>query len=251
MSKIKQKIPLDIHTRHILIEVCCTGGNGRSPMAAGIANKILDESKLRKIRFVSSGTRADTDKASEILGKKVYRSYENVEYILGRAAENGFMEMPEISKEKYGSDRGYRNTITDYVENALGYLRPIESAFRQVAMHDTGIKSELGGNWSDTWSGFQSRQTGWYHIDNSVTILVLGVEDRHVEQAREIYESCYREDRDCMPLFHQINEYAGLSGHVAQAIGSLDIRDYFDIRDQFLDIMPKVIKRFIQDYEIL
>lgn len=207
-----------------IIEVCCTGNNGRSPVGEVIGNLIVKELSLQNvISIISSGTRADR-KYDYIL------PYNKCVSILNKASHNGLMRSVEVNKERYNTDPDYKVTIRDYVHMAFRIMRPIEAALRDSALYDIGVKYE--GNRTQTV------------INNDVS-LVLGMAQENTEHVRQIY--CSIEDT---PVIETITDYAEVEGEISNYLGNTNPAVYLAIRERLFEIMPKVINRVRDEYKL-
>lgn len=210
--------------RHV-IEACCTGNNGRSPMVEVIGNKeILTRGLEEKVIFISSGTRADHS------WDNVWH-YEKAKFVLQRAARSGLMIEPAvIDKGRYDEDTDYQISVNKYARKMIAILRPIETALRNAALLDIGIEYKGG-----------RRQT---RAGNNVS-LVLGITNKHVRHVKEFYQG-----EEKIPEIMQLHEYAGIPGEIPDAFGQLDPGVYREIRDEILDLMPTVVERFKSDHNL-
>ena len=207
-----------------IIEVCCTGNLNRSAMEKVIGNKVVQDENLDdKIRFISSGTRADPQWDNVLPYKKVVS-------ILGKAVKSGLMKETRIDKESYENDPGYRVAIQSQVHTALKMLRPIEEALRTAALYQIGL--EYNGRRSQT-------------VARDDVSLLLGNEKKHVEHAKAIYEG-----KEKQPEISHLNEYAGVPGEIADCLGNLDVNVYINARKEIEHIMPKVVDRFRQEHSL-
>lgn len=207
--------------KHI-IEVCCTGNSGRSTQAEVIGNYYANELNLDDVLlFISSGTRADP-KYDNIL------PYEKVVSVLNSASSYGLMKQVDVDKDRYENDSGYRVAIQDEVHMAFKIMRPIEAALRNSALYKMNMK----------YDGTRTQTV----LRNDVS-LILGMTQKHVSQVNEIYSSFEQK-----PLITTITEYAGVSGEIPNALGNPNPIAYIKIRDKLLEVMPKVIERFGNEF---
>lgn len=208
------------------IEVCCTGNNGRSPMAEAIGNKYLEDKCWQKTaKLISSGTRAD-QKWDYII------PYKKAVSVLDRASKNSLMKSIEIDKDRYEFDEDYKTAMIDKVHMAMRIMRPIEAALRDAALYDIGLK----------YNGKRTQTKACSDIS-----LVLGMEKKHVDHVNEIYSK-----EQNKPEITTITDYLGIDGEIPDSIGSTNPKTYFEIRDILSDLMPKVILKFKDehDYEL-
>lgn len=207
--------------KHI-IEVCCTGNSGRSTQAEVIGNYYANELNLDDVLlFISSGTRADP-KYDNIL------PYEKVVSVLNSASSYGLMKQVDVDKDRYENESGYRVAIQDEVYMAFKIMRPIEAALRNSALYKMNMK----------YDGTRTQTV----LRNDVS-LILGMTQKHVSQVNEIYSSFEQK-----PLITTITEYAGVSGEIPNALGNPNPIAYIKIRDKLLEVMPKVIERFGNEF---
>lgn len=207
--------------KHI-IEVCCTGNSGRSTQAEVIGNHYANELNLDDVLlFISSGTRADP-KYDNIL------PYEKVVSVLNSASSYGLMKQVDVDKDRYENESGYRVAIQDEVYMAFKIMRPIEAALRNSALYKMNMK----------YDGTRTQTV----LRNDVS-LILGMTQKHVSQVNEIYSSFEQK-----PLITTITEYAGVSGEIPNALGNPNPIAYIKIRDKLLEVMPKVIERFGNEF---
>ena len=207
-----------------IIEVCCTGNNGRSTMGKAIGNKDVSERGLEDIiKFISSGTRAGPK------WDNVW-TYEKAASMIRRAAKSGLVKGLEIDKERYSQDEDYRRAVQSHAKKALQIMRPIETALRTAALYEIGL--EFTGERTQT-------------VSRDDVSLVLGVQQKHAEHVKEIYK-----DHPNPPQISSFNEYAGVSGEIPDGLGNLDVNVYKNIRDHLLETMPKVIDRFQKEHNI-
>jgi protein-tyrosine-phosphatase len=204
-----------------IIEVACTGNNGRSPMAEVIGNHTAKELGLEDIlSFISSGTRAGPEH-DEVL------PYNKVVSVLSKASSHGLMKPVEVEKDRYEHDTDYRLAIQGNVHMAFRIMRPIETALRDSALYDIGMR----------YDGTRTQT-----IARDDVSVVLGMEPNHLDQINEIYSISKHK-----PLITTLTEYAGDSGEIPDSIGNTDPTVYSTIRDKLLEVMPKVVSRFRTD----
>ena len=206
-----------------IIEVTCTGNNGRSAMAEAIGNHTTKKLNLEDVlSFISSGTRAGPE-YEKIL------PYSEVVSILSRASSHGLMKPAEVDRERYKQDSDYRVAIQDSVHMAFRIMRPIEAAFRDSALYNIGMR----------YDGTRTQTVA--RDDVSV---VLGMEQKHVDQIKKIYSAS-----EHRPIISTITQYARYHGEIPDSIGSTDPTVYFTIRDKLLELMPKVVTRFREEHQ--
>jgi len=204
-----------------IIEATCTKNNGRSPMVEVIGNQTVKDFGLENaLHFISSGTRADP-KYDKVL------PYNKVVLVLDKASSHGLMKPVDVDKERYKSDSDYRAIIRNNVYMAFRIMRPIEAALRDAALHDVGMK-------------YDGKRTQTIVRDD--VSLVLGMEQKHVDQINQIYEA-----EQNKPLFTTITGYAGVGGEIPDSVGNTDPSVYFGIRDRLCELMPKVVSRFKEE----
>jgi protein-tyrosine-phosphatase len=207
--------------RKYIIEVTCTGNNGRSPMAEVIGNHTAKELNLEEVlSFISSGTQAGLEHDGVF-------PYNKVVSVLSRASSHGLMRPVEVDFDKYEHDPWYRAAIQDRVHMAFRIMRPIETALRDSALYDIGMK----------YDGIRTQTVARDDVS-----IVLGMEPTHVDQINEIYSGSEHK-----PFISTITQYAGDSGKISDSIGNTNPVTYFIIRDKLLEVMPKVVSRFKDD----
>jgi protein-tyrosine-phosphatase len=207
-----------------IIEVVCTGNNGRSPMAEVIGNYFISSMGLEnRLCFISSGTRADP-------GWDTYPSYSEVVSILNKASRHGLMKAVDVDEDKYKNDPAYRMIIQEKVHMAFRIMRPIEAALRDAALYDIGLR----------YNGKRTQTRARDDIS-----LVLGMESRHITHLNEIYSrASYK------PPFNTLTKYGGIIGEIPDFIGNPHPSVCFKIKDILHEVMPKVINRFKKEYHL-
>ncbi|MCX6706743.1 MAG: hypothetical protein NT001_01225 [Candidatus Woesearchaeota archaeon] len=208
-----------------LIEVVCTGNNGRSPMAEVIGNHTSNEMGLEgKLHFISSGTKAAPDHDNEL-------PYEKASSILKMGSSHGLINPIEVDKQRYENDPDYNSAIKAKVQMALSIMRPIETALRNAALFDIGLRC------------YGERMQTKPRDDVS---LVLGMEQKHVSDVEKIYYL----GRDTKPQIATITGYAGIEGNIPDALGNTDPKIYKQARDKLIEAMPLVISRFREEHRL-
>lgn len=207
-----------------IIEVTCTGNIGRSPMAEIIGNNTVKSFNLEdKLSFISSGTRAASEHDNIL-------PYDKVVSYLNRASSHGLMKSVDVDREKYEQDSNYRITIQDKVHMASRIMRPIEAALRDSALYHIGLK----------YDGKRTQTIPRHDVS-----LILGMEQKHVEQIKEIYFVS-----EHIPLITTIIDYAGDEGEILESIGNTNPAVYFKIRDRLCELMPKIVNRFREEWKL-
>ncbi|MBU4283647.1 MAG: hypothetical protein KJ968_00940 [Nanoarchaeota archaeon] len=208
--------------KHI-IEVCCTGNLGRSPMAEVIGNHtVVDMGLEGKIGFISSGILVDPKYDKNI-------PYCEVVSILDKASKNDLVEKIDVIEEKYNKDPDYREIIEKRARVALEIMRPIEAALRTAALYN-----KFNINLSD-------RKRCQTVVREDVSV-ILGMEERHVSFVKKMYEG-----GENTPTITTITRYAGFGGEIPVAFGKTNPKVYVDIGNKLEEIMPKVVLRFKEE----
>lgn len=207
-----------------IIEVTCTGNNGRSPMAEVIGNHTAKDFNLEDmLSFISSGTRAGPEH-DEVL------PYNKVVSVLSKASSHGLMKPVDVDRDKYETDSDYRATIQYSVHMAFRIMRPIEVALRDAALYNIGMR-------------YDGKRTQTVARDD--VSLVLGMEQKHVDHINQIYSVSKHK-----PLISTLIAYAGVDGEIPDSIGNTDPAVYFEIRERLCDVMPKVVDRFKEEHKL-
>ena len=173
------------------------------------------------IRFISSGTRAGPEHDAHL-------PYDKVASIFRSASSHGLMKPASLDKDKYEHDPDYHAAMQERAHMAFRILRPIEAALRNSSLYDVGLTCD------------EARVQTTARGDVS---LVLGMEQKHVDQVNEIYSSGAKR-----PLITMVTEYAGVAGEIPDAIGNTDPHVYAAIRGRLIDLMPKVIDRYAKEF---
>ena len=207
------------------LEVCCTGNNGRSPMAEAIGNWYLEQRRWQDTaRFISSGTRADPQ-WDDIL------PYKKVVSVLAKASQNGIMEPVEVDEYRYETDKDYEAVIREKVKAVMKNMRSIESALRDAALHGRDLK----------YDGTRSQTI----VRDDVSI-VLGMEKRHVEEVKQIYSGV---DEEQKPQIITLADYVNADCEIPDSIGNTNPLVYRKIRDILLDMIPRAVLRFKEEHD--
>lgn len=207
-----------------LIEICCTGNNGRSPMAEVVGNHYLQTCNLEdRICFISSGTEADARfDALWPLSK--------VAFVLSKASTAGLIPSGDLDAARYERDKSYRGLVQHHAIKALRMMRSIEGALRDAALCHVGLE----------YTG-QRTQT----MPRSDVSLVLGITSKHADQARIIYST-----RQQPPPAVQVGDYAGVQEEVPDCLGSLRTETYIGARQQLERILPTVVEKLRGDLHV-
>ena len=207
-----------------LIEVTCTGNNGRSVIAESVGNQRVKEQDLEgRILFISSGTRADS-KHDE------HWPYAKAVMMINKAAEAGLLEGMKVDEARYNSDEEYRIIASQYARKSLEILRPIEAAMRTAALFRCGLE----------YSGTRTQTAPRDDVS-----LILGINDSITKQIREIYK-----DIKNPPEIDNLSRYAGVEEELPDCLGKLNITPYLSLVEKCREIMPKVIERFRGEYDV-
>ena len=230
-----------------LVEICCTGNNGRSPMAEVIANKILEENGFEgHIGVISTGTRADPQWDNVL-------PYQKVVSIYSKALRSGLVKKAEIDKEKYEHDEEYRKATQATVRELLGIMRPIEAALRDAALLDAGLK----------YQGRRSQTIPRDDVD-----MLLGMEEKHATHAKQIYagkahpprigtilkdvsDSGISTDWEYVRTREEFTDFskecASFPENIPDCLGSLSVEPYIEVRK----ILERALPIIIQDIELI
>lgn len=205
-----------------IIEGVCTGNSGRSTQFEVIGNFFANELNLEnELSFISSGTGAGPENDHDL-------PYNKVVSVLGHASKYGLIKPVQVDEQKYNDDADYRSVIQYKVHIAFGIMRPIEAALRDKALFDMGLK----------YDGTRTQT-----VPRSDVSVVLGMTSKHADQIRRIYLPFEQK-----PVISTVTEYAGVSGEIPDALGNPDPKAYFLIRDRLVDLVPRVIERFGNEF---
>ena len=208
--------------KHI-IEVCCTGNIGRSPMAELIGNHtVVDMGLEDKIGFISSGILVNPKYGENI-------PYDEVVFILNRASENNFLDETHVIEKEYNNNTNYQKIIREKFNVALKNMRFVEAALRNIALYN---------NFNIELSDWERCQTV---VRDDVSV-ILGMDKGHVGFVEKIYEG-----RENKPTITTITQYAGIGGEIPAAFGKTNPKIYVDIGNKLEKIMPKVVSRFKEE----
>ena len=111
-----------------LLEVACTGNNGRSPILEVVGNHLIKELDLEGvIKFISSGVQADSRYDSKW-------DYERIMFVNEKAKRAGIKSYDSIDRDKFENDIEYGVIVIQDTLEALRVMRQLETAFRDAAL---------------------------------------------------------------------------------------------------------------------
>jgi len=225
---------LDPGQRYI-VEVLCSGNNGRSPIAETIGNHSVSSQHdlVGKIQVVSSGVNVDApmtfERAQRFIRLADKAQREDSVMVLDALQMRFiglFLENPQ--QESYSSNEVYRTEVNTIAQISRTVLQVMDATLRNAVLGELGLRFQG-----------EKRQT----VARPDVHLVLGMDRAVTERARQIYEENY------VPVY-SLMEYVGLEHHVTDGIEDISLRTYQVMRDFLKDGMTKALDRFAKEVRL-
>lgn len=209
-----------------LIEMVCTGNNGRSPVAELIARNTLESvGAIADYDSISSGTSVDYSK--DFLAGRITEDHKMVGTILGLARKSGFYSEEQLSEiDRATAEKDY-GTLLSYAINASERLMTVEQEHRDRVVSDLGIRGTIKLGKDQT-------------VARPETVAVLTMDKGNRDKVGKIYAlSSYAPGIDILTRFA-----TGKDGEVTNAFGG-DVNVYKTMVEQLLEEVPLAVDKVL------